>query len=190
MLAFRQPPSGANASAALAATVTIGNTTTSSALVLQAGTGVITITGATVYGGVVAVTDKAAGKIRQLAERAPVLVREHLHEPGLRGIPVVEQLQRQRAAGEAQVTFHQFAHHHGVGLNRSRFVADALGVAPPPGSRDRSITLSPNRPFSSRGCLLSSQSPPAVSGAPHVKNVTDPSARAKYAPPGWWLPRA
>ncbi len=45
----------------------------------------------------------------QLGQRAPVLVREDLDELAARGVPVVEDRERPRAAGEAQVALDQLA---------------------------------------------------------------------------------
>ena len=53
-----------------------------------------------------------------LGQRAPVLVREYLHELRPRGFPVVEKLQRERAAREAQMPLDQLAHQRLVRLDR------------------------------------------------------------------------
>src|SRR5262245_39540455 len=53
-----------------------------------------------------------------LGKRAAVFVGEHLHELRARRVPVIEDSERPRAAGEAQVAFDQLAQDEIVSLAR------------------------------------------------------------------------
>src|SRR6266567_6010407 len=53
-----------------------------------------------------------------LAQGPPVFVRKYLGEPAARRLPMIEDRQRQRAAGEPQVPFDQRAQERFVGLSR------------------------------------------------------------------------